>query len=206
MAEQQGAMAAADLNRQEFAKPEFWQPGFGNDWLEHFHELSAPEPMATLAVYLPTGWGGAALLLLLGLYLLSRWHINWRRRQLNHYRAQALAQLAQIKNTLDKPEQLAHVPTLLRRCVLSFAERREVASLSGQAWCDCLAKLLPAGDEAVLQLQELQTIQAWAYAEPAELAQLKPEQVTPLLEKVEYWLRHHRAELSAGQGGGDVGV
>ena len=121
------------------------QPGAGAPeaagTLANLQEIALPPP----ASYLPQTWGWAVLAaLLLALGGLLAWRA-WRRRQANRYRRDALAELARIDAGLaagagadSRRDALAALPALVKRVVLAFAPRTQVASLSAQAWLDYL--------------------------------------------------------------------
>lgn len=94
---------------------------------------------------LAPGWWGVIVLLLIGLgWLLQK---AWRRRQFNAPRRYALRELERAE-----AEYLKHgsavtlglqVSELLRRTMLAYAPRHEVAGLTGESWLKWLDRDMP---------------------------------------------------------------
>src|SRR5690606_33417427 len=86
------------------------------------------------------GWWLLLALLVLGLVLAARASFLLHRR--NAARRVALAELARLKRDWDadrNPAALAaSVSDLLRRAMLAYAPRHEVAGLTGRAWLEWL--------------------------------------------------------------------
>lgn len=109
---------------------------------------------------LATGWWLMIVLALLGLgWLLLR---AWRTRQFNAPRRYAIRTLATVEAeylTNRNPVELGQqVSSLLRRGMLAYAPRHEVAGLTGESWLEWLDRGLPVpyfhteGGKSLLQL------------------------------------------------------
>ncbi len=89
---------------------------------------------------LAPGWWLLIALLLLGLALAAR--ASFRRHRRNAARRAALAELARLKSAWDADRNsaalAAAVSDLLRRAMLAYAPRHEVAGLTGRAWLEWL--------------------------------------------------------------------
>lgn len=98
-------------------------------------DIPDPPPPASWAPQ-ATGWWvlGGILLAILLVVAYRRWRI-WRR---NRYRREAQSELARIEQALADPVQrqgaLLALPALVKRTVLTWAPRADVAPLSGGAW------------------------------------------------------------------------
>ena len=121
-------------------------------------DLHLPEPIGWWP--LAPGWWIviAALLFALGWLLLRA----WRRYQFHAPRRYAIRELASVeaeylehRNPVALGQQLSE---LLRRAMLAYAPRHEVAGLTGDAWLEWLDKDLPVpyfhteGGKSLLQL------------------------------------------------------
>lgn len=86
------------------------------------------------------GWWLLLGLLLLGSALAAR--ALYRRNRHNAARRLALAELARLKKAWDRDRNTAVLATatsdLLRRAMLAYAPRHEVAGLTGRAWLEWL--------------------------------------------------------------------
>ena len=69
---------AARKLAEEYAKPEYWWQGFGNDWLDNFYEVALPEQSYNLWLINP----GALIFLSLVfiLVLICGWHVTKLKR------------------------------------------------------------------------------------------------------------------------------
>lgn len=108
-------------------------------------DIPAPPPVS----YAPqtAGWWVVAGLIVLGLlvYALVRWR-RWRR---NRFRREAQVELDAIEHAANeaatREQALAALPALVKRTVLAWAPRQEVAALSGEAWLRYLDGTYPQG-------------------------------------------------------------
>ena len=109
---------------------------------------------------LAPGWWLLIALAVLGLgWLLLR---AWRKRQFNAARRYAIRALAAVEAEYREnhnPVALGHqVSSLLRRAMLAYAPRHEVAGLTGESWLEWLDRGLPVpyfhteGGKSLLQL------------------------------------------------------
>jgi len=105
--------------------------------------LHLPEPIGWWP--LAPGWWFVILLAMLGFgWLILR---AWRTRQFNAPRRYAMRALASVETdylTHRNPVELGkQVSELLRRGMLAYAPRHEVAGLTGEAWLEWLDQGLP---------------------------------------------------------------
>ena len=102
--------------------------------LQHLHDIVFPIPVSwypqTMAWWILLGFF-VLVLAWAGYAIYTRW-------QANRYRRLALNQLRRLEADLTIPDRrlfaLTEVPVLLKKTVLACWNRREVASLSGDAW------------------------------------------------------------------------
>ncbi len=128
--------------------------------LDRLHDIVLPPPVPWWPP--APGWYVlGALGLLLGLMLIFRSWRHWRR---NAYRREALRLLA------SAPDAVA-IATLLRRTALESTPRREIATLTGSAWVDWLAKESPEPIPAALR--QLLTSGIYATDSPVDLSPLR---------------------------------
>lgn len=89
---------------------------------------------------LAPGWWLLLALLLLGLALAAR--ASYRRHRRNAARRGALAELKRLESAWDADRNTAALAAgtsdLLRRAMLAYAPRHEVAGLTGRAWLEWL--------------------------------------------------------------------
>ncbi|MBT1446319.1 DUF4381 family protein [Shewanella sp. JM162201] len=116
-----------------------------NPLLEQMKDISLPPD---IEFWPPAPWVlPMALLLFVLLSLLLWW--AYRRFKVNRAKRKALlapkeAALALLDNiTLDDSESVLTLSGVLKRAALSYFPRDEVASLSGNAWSEFLARTLP---------------------------------------------------------------
>ncbi|TWT81382.1 hypothetical protein CA13_28340 [Planctomycetes bacterium CA13] len=95
--------------------------------LKDLRDIVVPEPVAWWP--LAVGWWVLlGITLVTGLYLATR---AWQKWQANAYRRAALVELEQANSASTMTQ-------ILKRTALCVFPREEVASLSGQPWCDWL--------------------------------------------------------------------
>ncbi|MEN8219941.1 MAG: DUF4381 domain-containing protein [Pseudomonadota bacterium] len=93
-------------------------------------DIHLPEPISLLWPLAPGWW--LLLALLLFLILVSIWLLRLRKR--NAAKRIALRKLKKLEKA-DEPKKLVQeISTLLRRFYITKYPRKEVASLTGQAW------------------------------------------------------------------------
>jgi hypothetical protein len=108
-------------------------------------DIPAPPPVA----YAPqtAGWWVVGGLIVLGLLLYA--FFRWRKWRRNRYRREAQDALDAIERAANdagtRDEALAALPALVKRTVLSWAPRQEVAPLSGEAWLRYLDRTYARG-------------------------------------------------------------
>lgn len=153
------------------------------DPLAQLQPLRTPEPVSWWPPA-PGWWLLGALLLALACW--AGWWC-WRHYRRNAYRRQALAQLAQIRDShaehRDTGRLLGDLNHLLKSVALRVWPRRDIAALSGERWLQFLHQ--HAG-RARPQLPPSLALAAYS-PQPREP---EPEQ---LLLAVEAWLRQHRS-------------
>jgi hypothetical protein len=150
-------------------------------------ELALPPPVS----YMPQTWGWAALLLIivLGLTLWAiRRYQQWHR---DAYRRDALARLAQLQRALTNDSgqltALRELPEVLKRVALSMPGEPLVATLSGGAWQQFLAR----HSHQTLPADFSQQLAHLAYAPDAQLQALSAVQRQRLLSQCQRWVEHH---------------
>ncbi|WP_458765653.1 DUF4381 domain-containing protein [Cupriavidus basilensis] len=159
--------------------------------LAELQEIPLPPPVS----YLPQTWGwGVLAALLLALAGQLAWRA-WRRHQANRYRRDAFAELARIEAGLtatgsdaSRREALAALPALVKRVVLAFAPRTQVASLSAQAWLDYLDGTWRAGSFTSGPGRLLPELAYCQHPPPAA-------EVTALIALLRAWIGQHHAHL-----------
>ncbi len=106
--------------------------------LEGLHDIAMPEPVSWMPQTI--GWYVVGAVIV-GLVVWAAVG-HYRRRQANHYRRAALAELADIETTLADPAKqaaaLGAIPVLVKRVALSFTPREAIASLTGDPWLQWL--------------------------------------------------------------------
>ncbi|MET3651967.1 DUF4381 domain-containing protein [Dyella japonica] len=108
-------------------------------------DIPAPPPVS----YAPqtAGWWVVAGLITLGLLVYA--FFRWRRWRRNRFRREAQAALDAIERAANeaatRKEALAALPALVKRTVLAWAPRQQVAPLSGDAWLRYLDGTYPQG-------------------------------------------------------------
>jgi uncharacterized protein DUF4381 len=110
-----------------------------------------------------------------------------RRRWVNRYRREALAELEQItRAAADDPGALAAgLATLVRRTALAAFPREQVAALAGHAWLTFLDRAYGGTEFAHGAGRDLETL---AYRpQPRKTSQM------PLVDLVRRWIKVHHA-------------
>jgi hypothetical protein len=150
-----------------------------SDPLQGLRGLHLPPPVS---VWPPApGWWLLALLIIL-LAVVAVW--GWRRYRKRAYRRLALKQLQQLRTVAQRGQAstvLAQLSILLRRVAISRYGREEVAALCGKDW---LAFLDRTGRTRGFSEQAQALVDA-PYQRNA------PQQVEPLLDLAQHWVRVH---------------
>lgn len=155
--------------------------------IDQLKELAPPAPIS----YLPQTWGWFAVLLVIVLGV-SIWAVrrnrHWRR---DAYRRDALARLHQLQRALSSDggqlTALRELPELLKRVALSMPGQPEVATLSGDAWQQFLAR----HSQQILPGDFGQQLSHLAYAPDDQLLALSVAQRQQLLNQCQGWVEHH---------------
>jgi hypothetical protein len=144
--------------------------------LDKLHDFYQPQPPSWAPQTI--GWYVVfALVLLLAAW--GAWHVfaSWR---LNRYRREALREIEAV--------DVSAIPALLKRTALAAWPREEVASLSGEAWLQFLAKhgndssFVDGVGRSLLELDYRRT-------------QLEPAKEAAVRESASKWIRRHRVRI-----------
>lgn len=145
--------------------------------LQNLHDIVAPAPVG----WWPPAPGWYVLLALLAAGALLLTFSRARRYRRNRYRRAALQRLAAIREGQASGQASAELARLLKQTALAAWPRKQVASLSGQAWADFLAST-GASEAGAAQLSRA------AYRGE----DLDDSQMQGLFAAAEHWIRHHR--------------
>lgn len=113
------------------------------DFLSQLHDIQTPEEIS----WWPLAWGWYAVILLallvvgLTIYAAVKY---WQKRR---FKRIALKQLKNLDINASPRAALQQVNDILKRVVMTYATRDEVASLSGQRWANWLQKHSKKGPE-----------------------------------------------------------
>lgn len=161
--------------------------------LDQLHPLlqPAPPPWTPQTV----GWAVIALLMLL-LLAWGAWR-GWMRWRANRHRRLALAELRRLRTVLrdagipaaQRVTAAREVPELVRRLALAHAPRADVAPLQGAAWSAWLDHSLQDAARPFTQGAG-RHLADWAYLPERSLPW---DELEPLLNLVERWIRQHQA-------------
>ncbi len=161
--------------------------------LEGLHDIVVPEAVSWVPQ--TAGWYGLAL----GVAALGAWGfwVAYRRYRSNRYRRAALAALAEIEQRVsgglepaERGRALADLPALLKRTALGAGSRRDIASLSGDAW---LAYLDHAYGGTGFSDGPGRLLPTLAYAPPVRWNELAEAELSALIALTRTWIRRHRA-------------
>jgi hypothetical protein len=163
-----------------------WLPDKPMASIADLKDIPAPPPVS----YTPqtAGWWVVGGLIVLGLllYAFFRWR-TWRR---NRFRREAQAELDAIERATSdattRDEALATLPALVKRTVLAWAPRQEVAPLSGEAWLRYLDQTYPQGGFVQGPGRQLDAL---AYG-PGEIGK---DELSALMALLHHWIDHHVA-------------
>ncbi len=164
--------------------------------LAGLHEIVVPEAVSWAPQ--TAGWFAFAVLLA-ALVVWGLW-VAYRRHRSNRYRRAALTALAKIEQLVstgdlepaERRRALADLPALLKRTALGAGSRRDIASLTGDAW---LAYLDDAYGGTGFSLGPGRLLPMLAYASPARWSDLPPADVSALIRLTRTWIRRHRARV-----------
>ena len=149
-------------------------------------DIPAPPPVS----YAPqtAGWWVVGGLIVLGLLLYA--FFRWRKWRRNRYRREAQAELEAIERATNdastRDEALAALPALVKRTVLSWAPRQEVAPLSGEAWLRYLDRTYARGGFVQGPGRQLDAL---AYG-PGEIS---GDELHALIALLHHWIDDHVA-------------
>jgi|GEM_PF-4205076 len=160
------------------AKPSFWQPGFGNDWLEQLHELIMVEPQE-FSLW-PQGLGLYLLLAIVFSCLYRLWKNYCRRRKARDFQLQLLAQLSKLA---DKPAAIAGLSEFIKRLAMLInpGDKVKGKNLVGANGPEPNKFTWPC-----LSQTELTQIQTWAFLPPERLANGQAVAATVLAKLNQY--------------------
>jgi len=165
-------------------KPAFITPAFGNDWLTHLHEVQLPGGIS----WLPNApvWWLLVAVLAVGV---CRWGWRCYRRWCGQaYRREALRILQQWQTGRESRAVVARaLPELIRRVALTAWPRRQVASLTGQAWYVFLKQT----SETLSPPENLRYLAHWP---EHRLAALTEREWTELMDWARAWILLHQPE------------
>ncbi|WP_114238747.1 DUF4381 domain-containing protein [Dyella sp. C9] len=147
-------------------------------------EIPDPAPVSWMPQ--ATGWWVLLAIVLLGLawFAVRRW-LRWRR---NRYRREAQTELTSLEQALHDPAQrakaLVAVPALVKRAVLAWAPREQVAPMTGEAWLAYLDRTYPGGQFTRGPGRQLETL---AYGD----GRIGNDDLTALLSLLHRWIDDH---------------
>ena len=147
-------------------------------------DIPLPPPVS----YAPQtlGWCIVAAIVLALLLLMA--FLRWRRWHRNRYRRAAQAELNALAHAAADPRQracaLAALPVLVKRTVLAWAPRQEVAPMCGEAWLAFLDRTLPGELFARGPGRQLETL---AYAD----GDIRADDLAVLITLLHRWIDNH---------------
>lgn len=147
-------------------------------------DIPAPPPVS----YMPqtVGWWVLGGVIALGLLVLA--FLKWRTWMRNRYRREAQAELAAIENAVVDPERradaLASIPVLVKRTVLAWAPRQQVAPMTGDAW---LRYLDGTYDQGGFVQGPGRTLNRLAYGDGV----IGNDELASLMALLHRWIDHH---------------
>jgi hypothetical protein len=153
--------------------------------LVNLQEIALPEPVP----YTPQtiGWYILLGLVLIAIaFLIVRWRQNVKR---NRYRQEALLCLAEIEASRLP---LSELPVLVKRVVLAFTPREQVAGLSGHEWLEFL--------DSTIGNKEFSTgpgrlLPQLSYRAPESIEKATNAEQRALLSLIRNWIRRHHAGI-----------
>jgi len=103
--------------------------------LSQLRDIHLPDPVSWWPPAI--GWWLLVLFTIMLVAVAFWFYRNWRRQ---HWRREALAELAAIEKNDNDHEQLKQLSVLLRRIMMTREPRLQVASLTGSQWLAALNK------------------------------------------------------------------
>lgn len=152
-------------------------------------DIAVPPPVSLL----PQTWGWAALAALV-LVLLAWGAARWRRhREANRYRAEALAELDRIAQTLHggaaPAGTLAALPPLLKRVALAAWPRSRVAALTQARWVEFVHG---TERQAVLPVPLTKLLDDIEYRPAKDLDAISADDAQACVLAAKQWIEAHR--------------
>jgi hypothetical protein len=159
--------------------------------LAQLADIALPPPVPWTPQTL--GWAVLGTVLLLTALVFAVRRVM--RYRADRYRRDALAELAQLQQTLAAdgaavPAVLGALPVVLKRTALAAWPRERVAGLSGAAWAGFLRDNAGRATQAAGRLAPL--VEAAQYRGEQALAQISREEAQALLEACREWVGGHR--------------
>lgn len=142
--------------------------------LSQLHDIQTPDPVSWWP--LAWGWYAVAAIIIVAIWLSVALFL-YRRKQLKA-KKQALKLLKEMENNLDRMARVKHINNVLKRVVMAYFNRDEVADLSGQKWAKWLNDVNVNGPQFDPSLLSL------AYQKDCT-----EEQVTNLAMQTHYWIK-----------------
>lgn len=123
------------------------------------YELMEPLALAEPVSMAPQGpgWWVLAGVIVSTLCVLAGLH--YYRRYKNRYRYYAIAEI----EALDADYSPLEVSAILKRCLMSHVARQEIASLTGQAWCDYLNACVQGTGKQSVQFKDFYRLRHEAF-------------------------------------------
>jgi hypothetical protein len=147
-------------------------------------DIPDPAPVSWMP-QAPGWWVLGALVLVLLLWIAFRRWQRWRR---NRYRREAQAELAALEQAMADPacrgQALLALPALVKRTVLAWAPRTQVAPLTGSAWLGYLDRTYQGSAFTQGPGRCLETL-AYGAGEPAG------DELAALLSLLHRWIDGH---------------
>jgi hypothetical protein len=144
--------------------------------LDRLRDIAEPDPVSWWPLA-PGWWLMLAVITIAVVFFAVRFCRKW---QANAYRRAALREL-------ESSTTAAEIHRLLKRTALAAFPRGQVASLSGQAWCDWLGQT--AAMEVPPAAAQTMTVGVYQDAQPNELGEA--------LRVAAYWIKHHQASQTS---------
>ncbi len=162
--------------------------------LQNLHPIVLP-PEVGLWPLAPGWYLVLAVLFFLSGRLLLLWY---RKLQANRYRFEAKAELFRIRSHLNKEKGTGfrELPLLVKSTALKVYPRKKVANLYGSEWLRFLDSTIDSDrfcQGAGKLLPEL------SYSSPEKLTTIADQDITALIELVEYWMLNHQLPASKGK-------
>jgi len=121
------------------------------DLLSQLHDIQLPEQVS----WWPLAWGWYLVIFLVLALLYFTIQLATRHRKRHRAKRQALKLLAKATELATPAARAKHINEVLKRAVLAYGQRNEVAELSGQRWADWLNSRSDKGPIIEAQLVNL---------------------------------------------------